>query len=1006
MADEIKWVMTLDNKGAMKNLKQFRGEVEETPKATKKASEGISRMTKALGALAVTFATVKVAQFFRESVQAASEQERVFQGLAVAMKNAGVSYNDVGREVQSMLGHLQKTTRYGDTDTAQVLQRLTSITGNYDAALKLLNPTLDFATAMQIDLASAARLAGQAATGMTGTLSRYGVILSDTVKEQLANADAMERAEIMARELNQRFGGAAQADLQTYAGRIQQVSNYWGDFQEVLGDVVVKTSAAPGVMEKLQSSIETMTSYAKDFGEVVVFIANYDFSTALDAYTKKAAAVWLRFFASVNEQLAKLPTWMGGGDDRLNTAEVQRIAADLFDAFAEMNLDGIFNDASDAALAFRDAVDNVTVSASGLAGAIEDVGDESKETATEATAAAAEVERSFLAAGSNIIKAYDANGRLIAGSFEYWLKQGAEKAAVAVDTELTTSFDETAGVLESTFSDLLGKGFMGELDSFRDLWDEVWQDLAKSMVGILGDAFTSAFQSSGSYNPTGAGAMLGGLQNIGDWLKQNKLAAGIGGAGMIYGGYQQGGGGGMLQGAIGGAMAGFAFGGVPGAIAGAIAGAVLASFGSDKTPFTGASISLRPGDFASGQPGSWLNTEHQGMSSEAQDLWITARQQEFRSSINAYRDILRIFNESDLFELIGETPDFNFAGAGGADAVATIFREQWLPEAMRQMFEGAINQGLGDLGMSDQSIQQLWDELGQMVGSAQIPALQQFVSSLVGITNLYDDMSWDSIVDASRMDSMTSFMEGLSDISDAVSTQMLGLDSMTLLERAQQAQNIEQLVVQARQAEIQMLRQLDSLQKGINQSLASQIEGIELGGMTNDEKQRYYYKQITSIMATLRSGNVTSPEQLQQLIADLQRYTSGYEGTWGDDFYTTFRNSEFGYNFNPADFITSILGEAGGLSDDLFEGWRGDIQASNQALIEQLELLITALTDVEGVFGDPKTYSPEVTVPVEVNVNIEGDKSLFIREVRSIVWAEMRRAAGAASAGNNAHGVN
>jgi hypothetical protein len=326
---------------------------------------------------------------------------------------------------------------------------------------------------------------------------------------------------------------------------------------------------------------------------------------------------------------------------------------------------------------------------------------------------------------------------------------------------------------------------------------------------------------------------------------------------------------------------------------------------------------------------------------------------------------------------------------------------------MRQMFETAINQGLGDLGMSDASINQLWDELGQMVGSDQIPALQQFVSSLVGITELYDDMSWDSILDASRMDSMTSFMQSLSDISDAVGTQMLGLDSMTLLERAQQAQDIEQLVLQARQAEIAMLRQLDSLQKGINQSLASQIEGIEIGGMTNDERQRYYYEQIRSIMATLRSGSVTSPEQLQMLIGDLQRYASGYQGTWGENFYTTFRNSEFGYSFNPADWIQEILGEAGGLSDTLFEGWRDEIRASNDALIDQLGVLIDALTNFEGaLLGGGEGMNPDITIPVEVTVNIEGDKSLFVREVRSIVWAEMRRAASGTSATNNPHGVN
>jgi len=31
--------------------------------------------------------------------------------------------------------------------------------------------------------------------------------------------------------------------------------------------------------------------------------------------------------------------------------------------------------------------------------------------------------------------------------------------------------------------------FRGELEKYADLWNEIWQDLAKSMTGILGEAF-------------------------------------------------------------------------------------------------------------------------------------------------------------------------------------------------------------------------------------------------------------------------------------------------------------------------------------------------------------------------------------------------------------------------------------------------------------------------------------------------------------------------------------
>jgi hypothetical protein len=564
--------------------------------------------------------------------------------------------------------------------------------------------------------------------------------------------------------------------------------------------------------------------------------------------------------------------------------------------------------------------------------------------------------------------------------------------------------------IESTFADMLGKGFAGEFDSFKDLWDEIWQDLAKSMTGILTGAFENWMNGVDSEGNASDQGLFSGLRDV---IGGNRAASLVGGLGMVYSGYQQGGGAGMAQGAMGGAMAGASIGLNPafmaatggmsvvyGAVAGAIVGAAAAYFGGPDTAYSSGRVGLDSGYI--------MSTSGQEL---GEGMWAQFSQDrviEYRKAVMAMNDVLRLFDDASLFDMIRDAPTWEFDGRGSLDHYATIFREQWLPEAMRQMFTRALGRGLGNLGMTDTGIDQLFTEL-QGLGTEWVPALRGFVLALKGSVDLLADMDWNTMMDESKLSSFESFFANLGDVIDAVGIQMLGLDDMTLLERADQAQTINDLMLSARQAEIQMLQQLNQLQKNITRSLASQIEGIQLGGMSAGEKTVYYTNQIQKIMATLRSGTVTDPDQLAQLIADLQRYAGGYQQSLGESFYNTSTDMA-GRSFNPSEWIIGLLSEAGDLSTGLIGDMEERVREQNERLITALEDLIAALTGVTpdangasaAALAEEKMAS--LNVPVEVVVNIAGDKSLFIREVRSIVHAEMRRTSAGGLGGP--HGVN
>jgi tape measure domain-containing protein len=535
------------------------------------------------------------------------------------------------------------------------------------------------------------------------------------------------------------------------------------------------------------------------------------------------------------------------------------------------------------------------------------------------------------------------------------LDAGAEKARKPV-RDLADTVEQASLDMEKTFSDLLMVGFGGQLESFADLWDEIWGSLAKSMVGILGDALEDAFAQGG----TVGGVLVRFWDNMKQSIEKNALGAGIAGAGGIYQGYQQGGLGGFLSGAMGGMQLGGALGAIGGPAGiglgmgiGAAAGGILSLFGGEDQPQVWGTVGLEGG--AVGQSDTDLT-------GRARALWVNERVQEYRAAIMSMNDILRLFEDENLFDMIREAPEFEFTEAD-INQVTAIFREQFIPHSMREMFRKAINQGLKGLGLDQDTRRQLWQEL-QPLGADQIPALESFINSLVNITNLYDDMNWNAIQDAARQDSMQAFLGGMGDALEAVQMQMLGLDSMTLLERADQATKIEQLIVSARQAEIQYLQQLDSLQKSLNQSIDAQIESIRVGGMTDTQAANFYADQINAIMEQMRAG-ITSPEMAQQLVADLQRYIGAYQGVLGDDIYSMSVGGQ-----SLADHLIGALEEARGLSNEAFETMRDQIRESNDALIAELQRLIEALTHFGTAMDTAEPASETLDVSGQFDIHV------------------------------------
>jgi len=204
-------------------------EAESQIKKTNQQVSNIGASFKKLGAMFLGGAAIwKIVDFAKDSLTAFAQQEAATNKLANAMKTLGVYTPAAVKDMENFANDMQKVTVFADEVTLDVMALLTTF-GLYGNKLKeATKASMDLAVGLKIDLSSAAMIVGKAFTGETATLSRYGIKIDENLK-------ASEKFTAVLDQLQKRFGGAAQAEVETYAGRIKLLANQFGELEEKIG---------------------------------------------------------------------------------------------------------------------------------------------------------------------------------------------------------------------------------------------------------------------------------------------------------------------------------------------------------------------------------------------------------------------------------------------------------------------------------------------------------------------------------------------------------------------------------------------------------------------------------------------------------------------------------------------------------------------------------------------------------------------------------------------------
>ena len=205
-----------------------------------------------LGAEAFRQTFGRVIGFLSDSLKSFSDSEVAVNRLNTALKNQGTYSDEYSASLQKTASELQKVTTFSD----EAIMGTQSLLSTFGLAGDKLDSTtkaaMNLSTGLGIDLRTATLMLGKAWAGETGTLSRYGIKVDESKNATEKFADVMKQVE-------GRFGGSAQAALNTYSGRVENLKNRFDDLKEKVGKELVpvmefwvaKMNLAMGAVEKM-----------------------------------------------------------------------------------------------------------------------------------------------------------------------------------------------------------------------------------------------------------------------------------------------------------------------------------------------------------------------------------------------------------------------------------------------------------------------------------------------------------------------------------------------------------------------------------------------------------------------------------------------------------------------------------------------------------------------------------------------------------------------------------
>jgi hypothetical protein len=222
---------------------------------------GLGQAAKKLGEIvAATFATEKIIEFGKASVEAFAADQKSAAILSNTLVNLGLAFTDI--PVEKFIKNLSELNGIAKTDLRDSFSTLVRSTKDSAKAQDLLSLGLDISAGTGKDLASVTKALAKAYGGSYTALSKLGAGLS---KAEIATGNFAE----IQKHLAQVFNGDAAVAADTVSGRINRLKTSFEEFKITIGAGLVDALSALGKDANLAALQTTMDHVATDIADMV-----------------------------------------------------------------------------------------------------------------------------------------------------------------------------------------------------------------------------------------------------------------------------------------------------------------------------------------------------------------------------------------------------------------------------------------------------------------------------------------------------------------------------------------------------------------------------------------------------------------------------------------------------------------------------------------------------------------------------------------------------------------
>lgn len=254
--------INLDAKDAQAAIELFGRESTKVLKKTEDQSSSFFTTFKG-GALklAGTFAAITGGfAAIRKGINEAVEDAKLTRQIEASLRSVGEASDRAVEGVLDFADAIKDTTGVSDDLVKQTFIIAQSFGISTDKAKELTKAAIDLAAATGQDVETAVRQLGGTLDGSIGKVGNYGAEFRNLTKEQLEAGAAIDL-------VNQKFGGTAAKELNTFQGSVNQLANSWGDLLKQFGKTITESDTVIKTINLVASSLKSLTEFIKDFNK-------------------------------------------------------------------------------------------------------------------------------------------------------------------------------------------------------------------------------------------------------------------------------------------------------------------------------------------------------------------------------------------------------------------------------------------------------------------------------------------------------------------------------------------------------------------------------------------------------------------------------------------------------------------------------------------------------------------------------------------------------------------